>query len=219
MLRLVPCGRFRISWCCRVALKMCGAVYAETAQIPSGYVFQRQPTIGNGRAQIHCPAFGVCKGKTLRMEHQAGNSCVGRKCAVLMLVTVLRVAENGVPEMPHVQADLMIASGVRSAAQQAQPRRSISRDGVRAIHRIPQGQKTFSLHGEGLPCLWAGVSTSTPQKAHVRAPSRGMPFGFCGTQIAACMHQWPRSLCQKQRRRWWVCPICARDRVGLSAPL
>ena len=96
--------------------------------------------------------------ETPRMQHEARCPSVGRKGPVLGLVTMLGVAHHRVPEMPEVEADLVISSRVREAADQAEAGRGVAGDGViqfagaeRGVLRAGQFDRTGVPLGRGLP--------------------------------------------------------------------
>jgi hypothetical protein len=65
------------------------------------------------------------------MQPQSGFTGAVGKSAVLRLVSVLGVPDDGVPEMPHVQSNLVVSTRMGRASEQAEPRRGITRDRVR----------------------------------------------------------------------------------------
>ena len=84
------------------------------------------------------------------MQQQSRRTDMRCECPVLGLVTVLRISDDGVSEVPHVKADLVIPTCKGSAFHQGEPRAWVPRNGIGELAG-PQWLERGARHAR-----WAG---------------------------------------------------------------
>ena len=131
---------------------------AVRLQIPFGVQVQCIPRGRDGCCQVKSTTLDMVKGKTSGVKQQARQTGEFGKRPVLVLVSVLAVSDDGMPEMTEVQSDLMVTTGMRFALDQRQARRFISCYRVRQItggHRCIGSPRQFGRPGYS---FWKGFS-------------------------------------------------------------
>ena len=85
---------------------------------------------GEGGFQGEAPSIGMGELESTGVQEESRRSSVCSESPVLGLVPVLGIADDGVAEVAEMQADLMVAAGVRRTPHQGEPRRGVAGDGV-----------------------------------------------------------------------------------------
>lgn len=117
------------------------------------------------------------------MEHESLDSDALGECPVLMLVPMLRVTNDGMSEVSHVQTDLMVPPRMRGALHEAKPGCVITRHCIGQFAAGQGGEFCLRRFRRSIHALGEGLGNATLMKHMTTYQGQILLLGLSGFKL------------------------------------